>query len=117
MQLDTVFNLSLLATFRLLIPEFESLRDEIVQTWLDLASEEVSLSGFKPKIRDQIIVYLTADRMVNSYKQKGASGEIIGVSEGSLSITYAKGDCSGYRQMYKRLVKAHTITPLTRVCQ
>jgi hypothetical protein len=107
---------SLLATFRVLIPEFESLNDETVQKWLDLASIEVTKNGFKPEIREQIIVYLTADRMVNSFKQKGTSGEVVGVSEGSLSITYAKGDCTGYRQIYKRLVKAHTITPLTRVC-
>jgi Protein of unknown function (DUF4054) len=108
--------LSLIDTFRILIPEFESLSNETVQKWLDLANVEVTKTGFKPEIREQIIVYLVADRMTNSFKQKGASGEVASVSEGSLSITYAKGDCSGYRQIYKRLVKAHTITPLTRVC-
>lgn len=108
--------MSLLSTFRILIPEFESLSDETVQKWLDLASFEVTKSGFKPEIREQIIVYLVADRMVNSFKQKGASGEVASVSEGGLAITYTKGDCSGYRLIYKRLIKAHTITPLTRVC-
>ncbi len=108
--------MSLLETFRLLIPEFESLSNETVQKWLDLSSAEVTKTGFKPAIREQIIVYLTADRMVSSYKQKGASGEITSISEGNLSITYAKGEDNGYRQMYKRLIKAHTIAPLTRVC-
>lgn len=108
--------LSLIETFRLLIPEFASINDEILQKWLDLSSADVTQTGFKPAIRDQIIVYLTADRMVSSYKQKGASGEITSISEGGLSITYAKGEDNGYRQMYKRLVKAHTIAPLTRVC-
>lgn len=108
--------MSLLATFRILIPEFESLADKTVEQWLNLANLEVTKTGFRPEIRDQIIVYLTADRMSTSYKQKGTSGEVVGMSEGSLSITYAKGESSGYRKIYKRLVKAHTITPLTRVC-
>jgi hypothetical protein len=108
--------LSLLATFRILIPEFEHLNDETVNKWLDLADREVTKSGFKPAIRDQIIVYLTADRMTTSFRQKGTSGEVIGMSEGSLSIAYAKSDCSGYRKIYQRLIRAHTITPLTRVC-
>jgi hypothetical protein len=108
--------LSLLETFRLLIPEFASLNDETAQKWLDLSDAEVTKTGFRPLIRNQIVVYLTADRMVGSFKQKGASGEITSVTEGNLSITYAKGEDNGYRQMYKRLVKAHTIAPLTRVC-
>lgn len=108
--------MSLLATFRLLVPEFESLSNETVRKWLELSDAEVTARGFKPAIREQIVVYLTADRMVGSYKQKGASGEITSISEGGLSITYAKGEDNSYRQMYKRLVKAHTIAPLTRVC-
>lgn len=108
--------MSLLATFRILIPEFESLADEVVEQWLNIANLEVTKSGFRPEIRDQIIVYLTADRMVTSFKQKGTSGEVIGMSEGSLSIKYASGESSGYRKIYQRLIKAHTITPLTRVC-
>ena len=108
--------MNLLDTFRLLIPEFESLSNETVQKWLDLSDAEVTKTGFKPLVRDQIVVYLTADRMVGSFKQKGASGEITAISEGNLSITYAKGEDNGYRLMYKRLVKAHTIAPLTRVC-
>ena len=108
--------MSLLTTFRILIPEFESLDNDTVQQWLNLADREVTKSGFRPEIREQIVVYLTADRMVTSYRQKGTSGEIVGMREGSLSITYANPECSGYRSIYKRLVKAHTITPLTRVC-
>ena len=108
--------MSLLATFRVLIPEFKSLSDAIVTQWLELMDCEVTKTGFKPAIRNQVIVYLTADRMVNSFRQKGVSGEIVGVSEGSLSIKYANNGCTGYRSIYEKLVKAHTITPLTRMC-
>ena len=108
--------MSLLATFRVLIPEFKSLSDETVTQWLELMDCEVTKTGFKPESRKQIIVYLTADRMVNSFRQNGASGEIVGVSEGSLSIKYANDGCTGYRSIYEKLVKAHTITPLTRMC-
>lgn len=108
--------MSLLATFRVLIPEFQSLPDETVEQWLELMGCEVTKAGFKPEIRAQIIIYLTADRMVNSFRQSGTSGEIIGVSEGGLSITYANNGSTGYRKTYERLVKAHTITPLTRMC-
>jgi hypothetical protein len=108
--------MSMLATFRMLIPEFSSVSDEIVEQWLDLSACEVTTSGLKEKIREQIIIYLTADRMAISYKQKGTSGEVVGMSEGGLSVTYASCDSTGYRKIYKRLVKAHTITPLTRMC-
>lgn len=108
--------MSLLETFRVLIPEFESVPDEAIKQRLNLAALEVTKTGFKPEIRDQLIIYLTADRMATSYKQKGTSGEIIGMSEGGLSISYANSECTGYRQIYKRLVRAHTITPLTRMC-
>lgn len=108
--------MSLLGTFRVLIPEFESLSDKVVQQWLDITDLEVTKSGFKPEIRNQIVVYLTADRMVTSFRQKGTSGEVVGMVAGGLSITYAKDECSGYRKIYQRLIKAHTITPLTRVC-
>jgi hypothetical protein len=108
--------MDLLATFRVLIPEFKSLSDEVVKQWLELMDCEVTKVGFKPEIRAQIIVYLVADRMVNAFRQNGASGEIVGVSEGGLSITYANSGATGYRKTYERLVKAHTITPLTRVC-
>lgn len=108
--------MSLLATFRVLIPEFSSVSDEELEQRLNLSALEVNKTGFKPEIRDQLIVYLTADRMAISYKQKGAAGEVVGMSEGGLSVTYASGDSTGYRKIYKRLVKAHTITPLTRMC-
>jgi len=108
--------MSLLTTFRTLIPEFQSLPDATITQWLELMDCEVTKTGFKPAIRSQIIIYLTADRMVNSFRQKGASGEVVGVSEGGLSIKYANDGCTGYRSIYERLVKAHTITPLTRMC-
>jgi hypothetical protein len=108
--------MSILQTFRILIPEFQSLSDETVTQWLDLVNCEVTKTGLKPVIRDQIIIYLTADRMVNSFRQKGVSGEVVSVSEGGLSIKYANNGCSGYRSLYEKLIKAHTITPLTRMC-
>lgn len=108
--------MNLLTTFRVLIPEFNSVSDEELKQRLNLSALEVTKTGFKPEIRDQLIIYLTADRMATAYKQKGSSGEITGMSEGGLSITYTNKECTGYRQIYKRLVKAHTITPLTRMC-
>jgi hypothetical protein len=103
-----------LATFRVLIPEFQLLPDETVKEWLGLMECEVTKSGISEDIRAKIIVYLAAHNMVNAFKQKGVSGEVVAVSEGNLSITYANEKTTGYFATYQRLLKAHVVRPITR---
>lgn len=106
--------MSILATFRVLIPEFQSLPDETVKEWLELSSDEVTTKGISKEIRAKIIIYLSAHNMVNAFRQSGVSGEVVGVSEGGLSITYAKNKTTGYFATYQRLIKAHVARPITR---
>lgn len=106
--------MSLLATFRVLIPEFQSLSDETIREWLELTECEITTKGINKKIRAKIIIYLAAHNMVNAFRQNGASGEVVAVSEGGLSITYGQSETTGYFAAYQRLVKAHVARPITR---
>ncbi len=106
--------MSLLETFRVLIPEFKLLSDEEVGEWLKLSSDEVTTKGLSKSIRDKMIVYLVAHNMVNAFRQHGVSGEVVSVSEGGLSITYGQKGTTGYYEAYQRLVKAHVASPITR---
>ena len=106
--------MSLLETFRVLIPEFKLLSDEEVGEWLKLSSDEVTTKGLSKSIRNKMIVYLVAHNMVNAFRQNGASGEVVAISEGGLSISYGQSETTGYFETYQRLVKAHVVRPITR---
>lgn len=115
---------SQLAVFREIAPEFSLLSDDEIQSKLDLSSREVTNNSFPEAIREKMIAYLTAHYLTISHKRKGASGEVIAVSEGKLSVKYASGysvvksdlAATGYGKIYDRLIRSYTVTPLTRVC-
>ena len=116
--------MSQLSVFRTIAPEFYSISDEDVLKRLDLTIREVTNTRFPETIQEEMIAYLTAHYLTISHKRKGASGEVVSVSEGGLSIKYASGysvvksdlAATGYGKIYDRLVRSYTVTPLTRVC-
>jgi len=116
--------MSLLSTFRIIAPEFDSLSDKEIEERLALTEVEVTNSSLEQAIREKMIAYLTAHYLTISNKRKGAGGEVVSISEGRLSIQYASGysvvksdlAATGYGKIYDRLIRSYCITPLTRVC-
>jgi len=107
----------------LIAPEFSSESEDLRTQYLQLANEEVTgkISGVT---RNRAVAALAAHYMTLGFKKRDGAGEVVSMTEGEVSITYAKrsgevrNDLSltDYGRTYERLIKGHIITPLTRMC-
>jgi|GEM_PF-2333007 len=108
----------------LIAPEFSTESEDLRKQYLQLADGEVTakISGLA---RHRAVAALAAHYMTIGHKRRDGSREISSITEGEVSITYAKRDSGGakndlsttdYGQTYKRLIRGYVMTPLTRMC-
>lgn len=100
--------------FRAIAPEFDYLEDDDLERYLEIAGLEVPI-GFCGDKRPLLVAYLIAHMVTIARRSMGASGEVSSITEGSLSISYGKGNNisksiglsnTSYGQEYDRLFRS-----------
>lgn len=107
----------------LIAPEFSTESEDLRKQYLQLADGEVTaiISGLA---RHRAVAALAAHYMTLGYKRRDGSQQVSSITEGEVSITYAKrtgeteSDLSAtdYGRTYMRLTRGYVMTPLTRMC-
>lgn len=115
--------MTLLELFRLLITEFQTIDDAVVQAHLDNADSLISTSIIET-LRNNLIVYYAAFAIDISERWNGSKGQVNSMTVGGVSINYngvgssnsstLDLDSSLYGRRYKSLLRSSTLTATTR---
>ncbi len=102
---------------RALGPEFESLSDERIQLFIDIASKEIAEPAWNNSSFESALSLLTAHYLTMAARQ-GASGPLSSVKVGEVSVSYGspqnkeKLSLTSWGQLFLQLRDAHIVAPM-----
>jgi hypothetical protein len=112
-----------LNNFNAIAPEFSDILDTgEIQTYLNIASTQLTNSSWSTSQKDLLIAYLAAHIATIALKKKGVSGSVDSISEGNLSMSYnsfnAKDnyDTTTYGREYKSKLRSFTHYIQKHIC-